>query len=158
MYYYWNGDFDLTVDSCRFKNTKSGTYALHVQGNDNGSKAPTVQFVNNTVEGYQRGINLDCQNTVFTVRNNTFKSSTVTYKGALQITQGQKFLVDGNTFESGVKGYAIDLHDNLANAKVEISNNVFDSAKYILNQIKDQNKATVTITYTNNSGTALAQP
>ena len=160
-YCYWNGDFDLTFDGCNFQNIPANTgsqYALLVQGNDKGSADPVVTFINNTVEGYGRGVNLQCLNTEFTVNNNIFKSSTIENKGVLQITEGRKFTISGNTFESGVQGYAIDLHDLLANAEVIISDNTFNSDKYILNQITEENQATVTITETNNSGTAIPQP
>ena len=160
-YCYWNGDFDLTFDGCNFQNIPANTssqYALLVQGNDKGSADPVVTFINNTVEGYGRGVNLQCLNTEFTVNNNIFKSSTIENKGVLQITEGRKFTISGNTFESGVQGYAIDLHDLLANAEVIISDNTFNSDKYILNQITEENQATVTVTETNNSGTAIPQP
>lgn len=160
MYFYWNNDFNFTVDGCHFQNTensKSQSYALLIQGNDNGTYEPHVTFTNSTVEGFQRGINLDCQNTAFVVTDNTFKSTTyfLKNKSALQITRGKSFFVSGNTFESGVTGYAIELYDLLASSTVEIRNNIFDSAKGIKNSITEANRETVTVIEENNSGSAV---
>ena len=95
-------------------------------------------------------------NTVFSVTNNTFKSATSSLNGVLQITEGKRFTVSGNRFESGVKGYAIKMHELLNNAEVEISGNVFDSAKYIL--FEGETETANSFTYENNSGTAIPAP
>ena len=154
IHYLYNNACTLTFDGCHFKNVAGNTYAYaaFIQGSE--TETSTVTFANNTFEGYDRGINMQRAATDFKVLNNIFKDSKRADKGVVQITGGKSFTVSGNTFESGVAGYAVLLHELLTNADVVISGNTVNSAKYRFDECQ-LDSAAVTVTEENNTGTAI---
>ncbi|MBS6475866.1 MAG: SipW-dependent-type signal peptide-containing protein [Clostridiales bacterium] len=154
IHYLYNNACTLTFDGCHFKNVEGNTYAyaVFVQGSE--TEASAVTFANNTFEGYDRGINMQRAATDFKVLNNIFKDSKKDNRGVVQITGGKSFTVSGNTFDSGVVGYAVFLHELLTNADVVISGNTVNSAKYRFDECQ-LDSANVTVTEENNVGTAM---
>ena len=131
LYSYHNYKIDLTIENCVFNAPASTDYAFVCQGANGG----TVKFLNNTVSGYMRGINLQRADTEFVVNGNTFKNLTGktenghTYGSAIQLTAATKFEVVDNTIIDAPAN-ALHIYKGCAAESMTIKDNTI-SAKYL---------------------------
>ena len=126
---------NVTVDNCKFEGDGSKDFAFFAQSVPaNSMKA--VQFKNNTVSSFMRGINVQADSTATvsitgnTITNLTGKTGNGgTYGSAIQLTSGQTFNVTGNTIDTGIVN-AFHFYTGL-DANVTINNNKI-KAPYLL--------------------------
>ena len=146
VYSYFNGLTDTVFDNCAFTAKGEQKYALHVQGRnaDHENKAIGTVVINNcSFDGYTRGINLDSNFTNFTVSNSTFSNISAADCGAIQITRGNSYKIEGNIFKKSVKSSAIRIHETIfdGEAEITINDNVIESL-YLINGYKEGYKIT----------------
>ena len=91
---------NVTVDHCKIEGDRTKDYAFFAQG----TSMKEINFKNNTVSGFMRGINVQAgNNAVVTIDNNTIKDitgktgSAVTYGSAIQLTSAKTFTITNNT-------------------------------------------------------------
>ena len=114
IHYYFHGKGNVTVNDCNFDgNGSTASYAFFAQGHETEPLA--VQFTNNTVSGYPRGINIDQATAHAVISGNTITPG-VGYS-AVQISGCQTILIENNTIYD--QGNAITLHVNLANNQID---------------------------------------
>ena len=128
-----------------YNNTFSGNgtinYAFFIQG-----QASEINFWNNTVSGYTRGINiheesplsegndphLEANRAVVLISGNTISGTTEQAKGCLQMTNGKSAVIEYNTL-TDITGNAIKFHEvGQFNDEVVVNGNYIE-AEYILN-------------------------
>ena len=130
LYSYQNFDVDMTIKNSAFNAPNNETeYAFMSQG-----QGGTITLDNNKIYGYTRGINFQRQTADFIVTNNTIESSvSEPDRGAIQMTDGNSFVVIGNTIDVN-GGNAFYFHDAAKNTDVTytISNNNI-KAPYLAN-------------------------
>ena len=122
------GNANATVSNSTFVNTVEtyNGFALTFQG---GGYAEKFVFCNNTVTGYQRGINLTSTETYYEVYGNTI-STTYIGRSAVQFSKGARCIVQNNTITSA--GNAFTFHDEIdTDAKIVIVDNTIN-AKYLV--------------------------
>lgn len=137
-------------------------YAYFHQGSDFRGVTNTVTFEGNSVTGYSRGINLHSAKTDFVVRNNSIVSTnSEPDRGAIQLTDGETFIVSGNTVNVN-GGNAFWFHSAATNAAVlyTITDNSitapylanddtpFDAATFNINEHITSSGNILSITYT----------
>ena len=126
---------NVTVDNCKFEGDGSKDFAFFAQSVPaNSMKA--VQFKNNTVSSFMRGINVQAgTSATVSITGNTITNLTGktgnggTYGSAIQLTSGQTFNVTGNTIDTGIVN-AFHFYTGL-DANVTINNNKI-KAPYLL--------------------------
>ena len=132
LYHYFDGPSTLTVERCSFEANNNETYALMVQGHV--TEPLTVNFKNNTVSGYVRGINIDQVTADVTVIGNTITPGTG--YSAVQISGCAVANISGNTIHCN-GGNVLTLHEKLAQNKVDdrtitLRNNIVDGEGYLI--------------------------
>ena len=129
---------NVTVDNCKFEGDGSKDFAFFAQSVPaNSMKA--VQFKNNTVSSFMRGINVQADSTAtVSITGNTITNLTGKdanggkYGSAIQLTSGASFTVTDNTINTKNVN-AFHLYNGL-NAAVTISNNKVTADYLIWNQ------------------------
>lgn len=121
MYVYHNDTATFRNENIinnTFINDGTAKYAYFHQGSDFRGVTNTVTFEGNTVTGYSRGINLQSKNTDFLILNNNIVSTnSEPDRGALQLTDGETFVISGNTVNVSA-GNAFYFHSAATNAAV----------------------------------------
>ncbi len=138
---------NVTVDNCKFEGDGSKDFAFFAQSVPaNSMKA--VQFKNNTVSSFMRGINVQADSTAtVSITGNTITNLTGKdanggkYGSAIQLTSGASFTVTDNTINTKNVN-AFHLYNGL-NAAVTISNNNIKAPYLLWNEANlDQSKIT----------------
>ena len=138
LYTYHNDPATTRIENITnntFINDGTTGYAYVHQGSDFRGTANTVNFENNTVTGYTRGINLQSNKTDFVVDNNTITSTnSESNRGAVQLTDAKTCAVTNNTIDVN-GGNAIFFHEAATNmnASYTINNNKIKAPYLIYN-------------------------
>ena len=138
LYTYHNDPATTRIENITnntFINDGTTGYAYVHQGSDFRGTANTVNFKNNTVTGYTRGINLQSNKTDFVVDNNTITSTnSESNRGAVQLTDAKTCAVTNNTIDVN-GGNAIFFHEAATNmdASYTINNNKIKAPYLIYN-------------------------
>ena len=130
---------NVTVDNCKFEGDGSKDFAFFAQSVPaNSMKA--VQFKNNTVSSFMRGINVQADSTAtVSITGNTITNLTGKdanggkYGSAIQLTSGASFTVTDNIINIANGLNAFQLYEGLT-AEVTISNNKVTADYLIWNQ------------------------
>ncbi len=127
LYSYQNFDVEMTIKNCTFNAPANVQYAFMSQG-----LGGTITLDNNKFNNYTRGINLQRATADFIVTNNVIKSNcSEADRGAIQLTDGKSFVVNGNTVDVNA-GNAFWFHNAATNADVTYTINDNDiKAPYI---------------------------
>ena len=138
LYTYHNDPATTRIENITnntFINDGTTGYAYVHQGSDFRGTTNTVNFKNNTVTGYTRGINLQSNKTDFVVDNNTITSTnSESNRGAVQLTDAKTCAVTNNTIDVN-GGNAIFFHEAATNmnASYTINNNKIKAPYLIYN-------------------------
>ena len=138
LYTYHNDPATTRIENITnntFINDGTTDYAYMHQGSQFRGTANTVNFENNTVTGYTRGINLQSNKTDFVVDNNTITSTnSESNRGAVQLTDAKTCAVTNNTIDVN-GGNAIFFHEAATNMKASytINNNKIKAPYLIYN-------------------------
>ena len=132
-----NGKMEYTVEDCTFIGTESSqSYAIFLQNTnataDRNYGPSKLTLSDNTISGYQRGINLHNASTEVLVENNEI--STAPGYSAVQITACTAAEITGNQIHLD-NSNVLTLHELLANyddVKVTVSNNTIDGNGYLI--------------------------
>ena len=123
---------NVTVYNCKFEGDRTKDYAFFAQAVPaNSMKA--VQFNNNTVSDFMRGINVQAgNNAVVTINGNNItniigKTGVITYGSAIQLTSAKTFTVTHNTI-SDVDVNAFHINNGCAADSIVISDNNISAA------------------------------
>ena len=132
IYHYFNGRGKISITNCRFTDNGTTQYAFMVQGHE--TEPLTIDFSNNTVTGYTRGINIQQATADVTIRNNRITSTnSESDRGAIQLTDAAECTVEGNTIDVN-GGNAFWFHEAATNENVAYTINNNDiSAPYLAN-------------------------
>ena len=137
---------NVTVDNCKFEGDGTNDYAFFAQAVPaNSMKA--VQFNNNTVSGFMRGLNVHAEGAAVTISGNTIKNITgktdgFTYGSAIQLTRGKTFTVTNNTV-SDVAVNAFHIYNGCAADSIVIKDNNISAAYLCWNEANyDMSKVT----------------
>ena len=128
---------NVTVYNCKFEGDGTKDYAFFAQAVPaNSMKA--VQFNNNTVSGFMRGLNVQAEGAAVTISGNTIKNITgktggFTYGSAIQLTRGKTFTVTHNTI-SDVAVNAFHIYNGCAADSIVISDNNISAAYLCWNE------------------------
>ena len=130
---------NVTVDNCKFEGDGSKDFAFFAQSVPANSME-AVQFKNNTVSSFMRGINVQAGSTAtVSITGNTISNLTGKdanggkYGSAIQLTSGASFTVTDNIINIANGLNAFQLYEGLT-AKVTISNNKVTADYLIWNQ------------------------
>lgn len=134
---------NVTVDNCKFEGDGSKDFAFFAQSVPaNSMKA--VQFKNNTVSSFMRGINVQAgTSATVSITGNTITNLTGIdanggkYGSAIQLTSGTSFTVTDNTINTKNVN-AFHLYNGL-NAAVTINNNIITTDYLIWNAANLEN-------------------
>ena len=147
---------NVTVDNCKFEGNDTKDYAFFAQAVPaNSMKA--VQFNNNNVSGFMRGLNIEAGGAAVTISGNTIKNITgktdgVTYGSAIQLTRGKTFTVTKNII-SDVAVNALHIYNGCAADSIVINGNNISAAYLCWNEANYTNVAssgnTVSVTNRN---------
>ena len=138
LYTYHNDPATTRIENITnntFINDGTTDYAYVHQGSQFRGTTNTVNFENNTVTGYTRGINLQSNKTDFVVDNNTITSTnSESNRGAVQLTDAKTCAVTNNTIDVN-GGNAIFFHEAATNmdASYTINNNKIKAPYLIYN-------------------------
>ena len=157
---------NVTVDSCKFEGDGTKDYAFFAQAVPaNSMKA--VQFNNNTVSGFMRGLNVEAEGAAVTISGNSIKHITgktggVTYGSAIQLTRGKTFTVTKNII-SDVAVNALHIYNGCAADSIVINENDITAAYLCWNEANYTNVTssgnTVSVTNENQCMTKIgAEP
>ena len=135
---------NVTVDNCKFEGDGSKDFAFFAQSVPaNSMKA--VQFKNNTVSSFMRGINVQADSTAtVSITGNTITNLTgytkndQTYGAAIQLTTGGEFIITNNKIDVNT-GNAFRFYSGL-NADVTISDNIIKAPYLVWNQAELPNE------------------
>ena len=121
---------NVTVDNCKFEGDGTKEYAFFAQQVINNMKK--VDFKNNTVSGFMRGLNVQAGDAVVTIDRNTItnitgKTDGFTYGAAIQLTSAKTFTVTNNTI-SNVAVNALHIYNGCAADSIVISDNNISAA------------------------------
>ena len=128
---------NVTVYNCKFEGDGTKDYAFFAQAVPaNSMKA--VQFNNNTVSDFMRGLNVQAEGAAVTISGNTIKSITgktggFTYGSAIQLTRGKTFTVTHNTI-SDVAVNALHIYNGCAADSIVINDNDITAAYLCWNE------------------------
>ena len=147
---------NVTVDNCKFEGDGSKDFAFFAQSVPaNSMKA--VQFKNNTVSSFMRGINVQAgTSATVSITGNTITNLTgytkndQTYGAAIQLTTGKEFIITNNKIDVNT-GNAFRFYSGL-DADVTISDNIIKAPYLVWNQAEllnekitsQDNKLTIT--------------
>ena len=97
-----------------------------------------VQFNNNTVSGFMRGLNVQAEGAAVTISGNTIKNITgktdgFTYGSAIQLTRGKTFTVTKNTI-SDVAVNALHIYNGCVADSIVINDNDITAAYLCWNE------------------------
>ena len=138
LYTYHNDPATTRIENITnntFINDGTTDYAYMHQGSQFRGTTNTVNFKNNTVTGYTRGINLQSNKTDFVVDNNTITSTnSESNRGAVQLTDAKTCAVTNNTIDVN-GGNAIFFHEAATNmnASYTINNNKIKAPYLVYN-------------------------
>ena len=125
------GSYTITNNIFDGTNAPQNAYAIHLQGNET---APlTINISNNTIFGYDRGINIDQKTAAATISNNNI-SVKDTGRSCIQLTRLASTKVENNTMNL-TGGNAITLHEELlkcAKPKITVSGNTINGTGYLI--------------------------
>lgn len=135
---------NVTVDNCKFEGDGSKDFAFFAQSVPaNSMKA--VQFKNNTVSSFMRGINVQADSTAtVSITGNTITNLTgytkndQTYGAAIQLTTGREFIITNNKIDVNT-GNAFRFYSEL-DADVTISDNIIKAPYLVWNQAELPNE------------------
>ena len=135
---------NVTVDNCKFEGDGSKDFAFFAQSVPaNSMKA--VQFKNNTVSSFMRGINVQAgTSATVSITGNTITNLTgytkndQTYGAAIQLTTGGEFIITNNKIDVNT-GNAFRFYSGL-NADVIISDNIIKAPYLVWNQAELPNE------------------
>ena len=157
LYHYFQHEGNVIINNCVFDGTGTNQdYAFHVQGGS--EKSLTIQFTNNNVSGYPRGINIDQKLAVATISGNTIEADHST-RGAVQLTAGSQITVTDNTIKNA-SGSAFWFYKGYNCPITTITNNIIESP--YLFQVGDADTPTLSdtaksgITFTGNDLSKVA--
>ena len=134
---------NVTVDQCKIEGDGTKDYAFFAQG----TSLKKIDFKNNTVSGFMRGINVQAEGAAVTISGNTIKNITgktdgFTYGSAIQLTRGKTFTVTKNTI-SDVAVNAFHIYNGCAADSIVISDNNISADYLCWNEANyDMNKVT----------------
>lgn len=125
------GSYTITNNIFDGTNAPQNAYAIHLQGNET---APlTINISNNTISGYDRGINIDQKTAAATISNNNI-SVKDTGRSCIQLTRLASTKVENNTMKL-TGGNAITLHKELLNCaipEITVSGNTINGTGYLI--------------------------
>lgn len=125
------GSYTITNNIFDGTNAPQNAYAIHLQGNET---APlTINISNNTIFGYDRGINIDQKTAAATISNNNI-SVKDTGRSCIQLTRLASTKVENNTMKL-TGGNAITLHKELLNCakpEITVSGNTINGTGYLI--------------------------
>ena len=125
------GSYTITNNIFDGTNAPQNAYAIHLQGNET---APlTINISNNTISGYDRGINIDQKTAAATISNNNI-SVKDTGRSCIQLTRLASTKVENNTMNL-TGGNAITLHEELLNCAkpvITVSGNTINGTGYLI--------------------------
>ena len=125
------GSYTITNNIFDGTNAPQNAYAIHLQGNET---APlTINISNNTISGYDRGINIDQKTAAATISNNNI-SVKDTGRSCIQLTRLASTKVENNTMNL-TGGNAITLHEELlkcAKPEITVSGNAINGTGYLI--------------------------
>mgnify|MGYP002576984857 CR=1 FL=1 len=134
---------NVTVDNCKFEGNGTKDYAFFAQAVPaNSMKA--VQFNNNIVSSFMRGLNIEAEGAAVTISSNTIKNITgktdgFTYGSAIQLTNAKTFTVTSNTI-SDVAVNALHIYNGCAADSIIINDNTIAAAYLCWNVNYDMRK------------------
>ena len=136
---------NVTVDSCKFEGDGSKDFAFFAQSVPANSSMGAVQFKNNTVSSFMRGINVQAGSTAtVSITGNTITNLTgytkndQTYGAAIQLTTGREFIITNNKIDVNT-GNAFRFYSGL-DADVTISDNIIKAPYLVWNQAELPNE------------------
>lgn len=155
------GSYTITNNIFDGTNAPQNAYAIHLQGNET---APlTINISNNTISGYDRGINIDQKTAAATISNNNI-SVKDTGRSCIQLTRLASTKVENNTMNL-TGGNAITLHEELLNCakpEITVSGNTINGTGYLIyddatanNKSFTNDNLTLTITQDNTVAKAV---
>ena len=128
------GSYTITNNIFDGTNAPQNAYAIHLQGNET---APlTINISNNTISGYDRGINIDQKTAAATISNNNI-SVKDTGRSCIQLSSLTTATIKNNTMNL-TGGNAITLHEKLLGDKspaieeITISGNTINGTGYLI--------------------------
>ena len=125
------GSYTITNNIFDGTNAPQNAYAIHLQGNET---APlTINISNNTISGYDRGINIDQKTAAATISNNNISVKDAG-RSCIQLTQLASTKVENNTMKL-TGGNAITLHEELLNCakpEITVSGNAINGTGYLI--------------------------
>ena len=125
------GSYTITNNIFDGTNAPQNAYAIHLQGNET---APlTINISNNTIFGYDRGINIDQKTAAATISNNNISVKDAG-RSCIQLTQLASTKVENNTMKL-TGGNAITLHEELLNCakpEITVSGNAINGSGYLI--------------------------
>ena len=125
------GSYTITNNIFDGTNAPQNAYAIHLQGNET---APlTINISNNTISGYDRGINIDQKTAAATISNNNI-SVKDTGRSCIQLSRLASTKVENNTMNL-TGGNAITLHKELlkcAKPEIIVSGNAINGTGYLI--------------------------
>ena len=125
------GSYTITNNIFDGTNAPQDAYAIHLQGNET---APlTINISNNTISGYDRGINIDQKTAAATISNNNISVKDAG-RSCIQLTQLASTKVENNTMNL-TGGNAITLHEELLNCakpEITVSGNTINGTGYLI--------------------------
>ena len=135
---------NVTVDNCKFEGDGSKDFAFFAQSVPANSME-AVQFKNNTVSSFMRGINVQAGSTAtVSITGNTITNLTgytendQTYGAAIQLTTGGEFIITNNKIDVNT-GNAFRFYSGL-DADVTISDNIIKAPYLVWNQAELHNE------------------
>ena len=139
------GSYTITNSTLDGTGAPKNAYAIHLQGHET---APlTINISNNTISGYDRGINIDQKTANATISSNTI-SVNDTNRSCIQLTQLATTTVSGNTLNL-TGGNALTFHSQLAeSSKINFTGNTVNGTGYL---IYDDTKNPIELTYSSNT-------
>ena len=135
---------NVTVDNCKFEGDGSKDFAFFAQSVPANSME-AVQFKNNTVSSFMRGINVQAgTSATVSITGNTITNLTgytkndQTYGAAIQLTTGGEFIITNNKIDVNT-GNAFRFYSGL-DADVTISDNIIKAPYLVWNQAELHNE------------------
>ena len=125
------GSYTITNNIFDGTNAPKDAYAIHLQGHET---APlTINISNNTISGYDRGINIDQKTAAATISNNNISVKDAG-RSCIQLTRLASTKVENNTMNL-TGGNAITLHEELlkcAKPEITVSGNTINGTGYLI--------------------------
>ena len=135
---------NVTVDHCKIEGDGTKDYAFFAQG----TSLKKIDFKNNTVSGFMRGLNIQAGDAAVTISNNTITNITGitkndrTYGAAIQLTSAKTFTITNNTI-SDVAVNALHIYNGCAADSIVIKDNNISAAYLCWNEANyDMSKVT----------------